>query len=131
MSLHAENKHPANENKREKWVNNDERWWRFFFSLQFEHVLSHFPHMSAHIHKVFQLEVIKQWDTLRYFYMYARGATYIYMYIVALTWLIIAKAGKMLVIYVFPIQQNIQQMYAEIQKKYHARIKKKKFQLEV
>lgn len=49
--------------------------------------------------------------------MYARGATYIYMYIVALTWLIIAKAGKMLVIYVFPIQQNIQQMYAEIQKK--------------
>lgn len=26
--------------------------------------------------------------------MYARGATYIYMYIVALTWLIIAKAEK-------------------------------------
>lgn len=48
--------------------------------------------------------------------MYARRATYIYMYIVALTWLIIAKAGKMLVIYVFSIQQNIQQMYAEIKK---------------
>lgn len=63
--------------------------------------------------------------------MYARRATYIYMYIVALTWLIIAKAGKMLVIYVFSIQQNIQQMYAEIKKKYHARIKKKTFQLEV
>lgn len=50
--------------------------------------------------------------------MYARRATYIYMYIVALTWLIIAKAGKMLVIYVFSIQQNIQQMYAEIKKKH-------------